>query len=132
MLGLWRGPKKIKHCPAAIGRHLYMAVLPDHPHERREQAFRLPALAERLQRAILHRRQLARVPQDRLPARDPRIPAAHTSIWRLRRIPQTLNWVPDPPQALTDDDARHATPVADVLEDQQAQHLPRPERSVAG
>ena len=25
----------------------------DHPHERREQAFRLPALAERLQRAIL-------------------------------------------------------------------------------
>ena len=30
--------KKIKHGPAAIGRHLYMAVLPDHPHERREQA----------------------------------------------------------------------------------------------
>ena len=36
--------------PAAIARHLYMAGLPDpdliDPHERREQAFRLPALAE--------------------------------------------------------------------------------------
>ena len=51
-LGYGGGQKKIKHCPAAIDRHLYMAVLPDHPHERREQAFRLPALAERLQRAI--------------------------------------------------------------------------------
>jgi hypothetical protein len=34
-LGYGGGQKKIKHCPAAIGRHLYMAVLPDrpdHPH----------------------------------------------------------------------------------------------------
>ena len=28
-LGYGEGPKKIKHGPAAIGRHLYMAVLPD-------------------------------------------------------------------------------------------------------
>jgi short-chain Z-isoprenyl diphosphate synthase len=72
--------------PASIARHLYMAGLPDPDliirtsGENRLSGFLLwqSAYSELYFTDIK-----ARVPQDRLPARGPRISAAPASIWRL-------------------------------------------------
>jgi len=70
--------------PAAIGRHIYMAggsrPRPHHPHQRRNPAVRLPAVAERLQRVLLLRRGLAGVPHGGLPARGAGLPAAPAAL----------------------------------------------------
>ena len=56
---------------------------PDHPDVRRGAALRVPPLAERLQRVLLLRRALARVPQDRFPPRHPELPAARPALRRV-------------------------------------------------
>ena len=64
----------------SLAARLYTAGVarsrPHHPHERRAAAERLPALAERPQRAVLHRRLLAGLPRARPPARAAHLPAA--------------------------------------------------------
>ena len=100
--------------PATIARHLYMAVLPDrpdHPHERREQAFRLPALAAYITdvnwpafRKIDFLRAIRASSSANVgSAADQEATNSNTGCPTRR--------------ALTDDDAHHVTPIADVLED---------------
>ena len=61
---------------------------PDHPHERRAAAERVPALAERPQRAVLHRRLLAGVPRARPAARAAHLPAARPAPRLVGRPPR--------------------------------------------
>ena len=68
----------------ALAAHLYTQGSsrpgPDHPDVRRGPAVGLPALAERLRRVPLRRGLLAGIPRDRLPARDPDLPAARPPL----------------------------------------------------
>ena len=49
---------------------------------------RIPAVAERVQRVLLLRGLLAGVPRDRLPPRDPHVPAALEAVWPLKSGPR--------------------------------------------
>ena len=66
----------------AIGRYLYAPrsarPRPHHSDQRGDSALRLLALAERLQRILLLRRPLARLPEGRLPPGRAGVPAART------------------------------------------------------
>ena len=53
---------------------------PHHPHLGRGPPVGLPAVAERLRRVPLRRGLLAGVPRDRLPSRDPDLPAARPPL----------------------------------------------------
>jgi short-chain Z-isoprenyl diphosphate synthase len=70
--------------PETLAEHLYTAGEPDpdldHPDERRAATKRVPALARHPQRAVLHRRLLARLSGARLPARHSQLPAAGAPI----------------------------------------------------
>src|SRR5262249_53863883 len=55
----------------------------DHPHQRRDSAVRVSALAKHHLGILLLRSELAGIPQDRFPAGDPFIPGPHAPTWAL-------------------------------------------------
>ena len=75
--------------PAAIDQYLYTVGLPEPDLIIRtsgEVRFsRLSLMAERPKRILLHGRLLAGVPQSRLPARDPHVPAEDATLRAVRR-----------------------------------------------
>jgi short-chain Z-isoprenyl diphosphate synthase len=73
--------------PSAIDNHLYRGApgsRPYHPHKRRDPFVGLPALAERSQRVLFLRRELARVPQGRFSPRHPIVSGAFAAFRAIK------------------------------------------------
>jgi hypothetical protein len=69
---------------------------PDHPNQRRGAPVGLHALAERLQRVLLLRCLLARLPEDRLSPGDPELPAATPAIREVDAAARPREGTPSP------------------------------------
>ena len=73
--------------PSLHGRPL--RPRPDHPHERRDAAERLPAVAEQSQRVLLQRCLLARLPRARLPPRDSHLSGPSNAVSDAEQMGRT-------------------------------------------